>query len=73
MYRNLVAEMTRNQIKKTDLAKLLNLRYATILDKLNGKSRFFYDEAKTIKNQYFAGLSLEYLFDSGDSVEKSTA
>jgi hypothetical protein len=73
MYRNLVAEMTRQGLRKIDIAQLLNLRYATVLDKINGKSRFFYDEAKAIKDAYFIGLNLEYLFESDQNENKSTA
>lgn len=73
MYRNLVAEMTRKGLKKTDLAELLKLRYATVLDKISGKSRFFYDEAKAIKDAYFVELELEYLFESELTKNKNSA
>lgn len=69
MYRNLEAEMARHKVTKTDIAKLLELRYATVLDKMNGHSRFFYDEAKKIKEQFFTEISLEYLFEA--SCEKN--
>lgn len=63
MYKNLEAEMARKGITKKDLSETLNLRYATILDKMNGNSRFFYDEAVRIKETFFQDLSIEYLFE----------
>ena len=61
-YRNLEAEMKRSNIKRKDIAEKLNVRYATVTDKVNGKSKFSFDEALFIKNNYFPSLSLEYLF-----------
>jgi hypothetical protein len=56
--------MARCGVKKTDIAKLLGLRYATVIDKMSGKSRFYYDECMKIKEKFFPKLSLEYLFSS---------
>ena len=62
MYYNLVKEMKIKSISKKDIATLLGLRYATVLDKFSGKSRFFYDEAKKVKDKYFPEFDIEYLF-----------
>ncbi|MEN2464966.1 XRE family transcriptional regulator [Ornithinibacillus sp. JPR2-1] len=62
MYDNLNAEMVRHGVTKAELARFLKLRYATVLDKLNGKSRFYFDEAYKIKQKFFPHLSIEYLF-----------
>lgn len=67
MYRNLEAEMARNKVTKKDIAKLLGVRYATVLDKMNGKYRFYYDEALAIKKAFFPNLNIEYLFDSEEN------
>ncbi|ANY71694.1 DNA-binding protein [Paenibacillus ihbetae] len=64
MYKNLRAEMTRNDVTIGDMAKVLGVRYATVNDKLNGKFRFYYDEASKIKRHFFPNCDLEYLFDS---------
>jgi predicted transcriptional regulator len=61
---NLNAEMARCGVKKTDIANLLGLRYATVIDKMSGKSRFYYDECMKIKKKFFPNHSLEYLFSS---------
>ena len=66
MLNNLRAEMARKNITMMDLANLLGVRHATISDKINGKYRFYYEEALKIKNTFFPECSLEYLFDSKD-------
>ncbi|MFS0822132.1 XRE family transcriptional regulator [Bacillus sp. 1P02SD] len=65
MYRNLLAEMARRGITKKDLAEFLNMRYPTIVDKTNGKSRFYLDEAFKIRNEFFPDCDLLYLFEDG--------
>ena len=64
MYKNLEAEMARLGISRKDISRLLNVRYATIIWKLNGKSRFFYDEAIAIKKTFFPTSNVEYLFET---------
>lgn len=64
MYRNLRAEMARSGLKQEDLAKSIGVRVATISDKMNGKNRFYYDEALTIKKSFFPDLEIEYLFEN---------
>lgn len=67
-YSNLKAEMAREGIKQVQIAELLDVREATISDKINGKSTFDIDEAIKIKRTYFPNLSLEYLFSRDVSV-----
>ena len=59
--------MARHNISKADIKNLLEVRYATVLDKLNGKSRFFFDEALIIKKKFFPDISIEYLFESDET------
>lgn len=75
MLKNLRAELARIDKDMTDIAQLLNVRYATVNDKVNGKFRFYYDEALKIKKTFFPDLSLEYLFDteSEQSEDNQTA
>ena len=70
MYRNLRAEMARNDVTIKDIAESLGVRHATICDKLNGKYRFYYDEAYAIKTRFFPDCELEYLFE-GDNIKVS--
>lgn len=66
MYRNLMAEMTRYGVTKKDIANFLKLRYPTVVDKTNGKSRFYLDEAFRIRNHFFPGCEMEYLFQDNE-------
>jgi DNA-binding XRE family transcriptional regulator len=62
LFRNLEAEMARQRITKGDLAKFLGVRYATVVDKTKGRSRFYYEECLSIKKHFFPDCELEYLF-----------
>lgn len=64
MYKNLEAEMARNGITKVALAKKLNMRYPTLVDKLNGKYRLYFDEALRIRQEVSPEKDLDYLFKS---------
>lgn len=64
MYKNLEAEMAREKVTRKDLADLLDVRYATVIDKLKGRFSFTLDEAFKIRNRYFSNLSFEYLFET---------
>ena len=66
MYNNLEAEMARNKVTRKDLMILLDVRYATIIDKLKGRYSFTLDEALKIKNELFPDIDFEYLFDTED-------
>lgn len=63
MYRNLEAEMAREGISRKDVSKCLGLRYATVIDKMKGRTQFSIFEAFKLKDQYFPCLSIEYLFE----------
>lgn len=71
MYRNLLAEMARRGISKKDLALFLEMRYPTVVDKTNGKSRFYLDEAFKIRDRFFPDCKIEYLFREGLEVSVS--
>lgn len=62
MYENLKREMKLANIKIKDFANSLNVRYATIQEKLSGKYPFKLDEAMKIKDSHFPDMSIEYLF-----------
>lgn len=63
MYPNLRAEMARKRIMITQISSHLKLRHATVSDKINGKFRFYYNEAFEIKKTFFPEHNLEYLFE----------
>ena len=62
MYKNLLAEMTRNNIKKQDVAEALNISLSTVWAKFNGQSMFTLGDAATIQRKFFPNLTIEYLF-----------
>lgn len=63
MFKNLRAEMARENITNETLAKALNLNPSTICAKLNNIDRLKYIEAKNIQLIFFPDLSTEYLFE----------
>jgi plasmid maintenance system antidote protein VapI len=67
LLRNLKAEMVRSDVKPKDIAALLEVRDATVYDKLNGHYGFSFDEALKIKRRYFPDLDLEYLFANSEN------
>lgn len=62
MYPNLNAELARIGMTKKELASQMKKRYATILDKLNGKYPITYEECKLIKKCIHSDLPIETLF-----------
>lgn len=62
MYPNLEAELVRHDISKQDLADFLDVRIATVYDKLNGNSSIKLEEGLAIKQKFFPELDMEYLF-----------
>ncbi len=62
MYPNLNAELARKGWTKKVLAIKINKRYATLIDKLNGKTDITYQECLAIKSALGTDLSVETLF-----------
>lgn len=62
MLHNLEAEMARNQVKRIDIARLLNLSTRAVYGKISGESKFTTSEAIKIQRTYFPNLTIEYLF-----------
>lgn len=66
MLHNLEAEMARDQIKRIDLARLLNLSSRAVYGKISGETKFTTSEAIKIQKTYFPNLPIEYLFAEVD-------
>ncbi|MEZ3496092.1 MAG: XRE family transcriptional regulator [Lachnospiraceae bacterium] len=64
MLRNLKAEISRNGVSYFDIATAINKTDRCIRDKLNEKYEFTLSEATKIRNKFFPGMTLEYLFAS---------
>lgn len=76
MYPNLKAELARKNLNMVHLAEFLNVRYATVNSKVNGKYQFTLKEALAIREKFFPDLQIEYLFepdaDKGDDHHAAT-
>lgn len=62
MYQNLNAEMARRGIKSFDVARVIKRSERTARDKISGRYPFTYGEVKKIRDAFFVGMDLEYLF-----------
>lgn len=69
MYPNLIAELKRDNRKYEDIAILLEVRIATVNDKMLGKSDFKLKELKKIRNSWFPNCSLDYLATTKEEYE----
>ena len=72
MYRNLMAEMIRNDIDKDQIAKQIGKTARTLDLKLNGTTDFTVPEAKAII-QLFDGYSFDYLFEEKNNPDHKQA
>lgn len=61
-YPNLRAEMARQGLTSLKMAQALCLNPGTLSAKLNDPSRFRLDEAFFLRDRFFPGQSIEYLF-----------
>lgn len=59
---NLKAEMSRSNISFCDLARAIEKTERCVRDKASGRAAFTFPEALKIRDTYFSGMSLEYLF-----------
>ena len=62
MLHDLLGEMARNGLRNKDIAELLNFNEKTIYNKIHGFSDFDLNEAIKIRDEFFAGMELKYLF-----------
>lgn len=66
MLHNLKAEIVRHNIKKTEIAKCLNIGNRTLYGKIKGETKFTTDEAFKIQKTFFPECTLDYLFEQSD-------
>lgn len=62
MLPNLRAEMVRIGIKTTDIARAIGKTERSVRYKVSGQRSFSVEEALAIRDRFFPGLSVEYLF-----------
>lgn len=73
---NLAAEMTRYHVRNIDIQNLLSCTDKTVTNKMAGVTEFSVKEAMNIRDRFFPGMRLEYLFadlnnDSGCSRDRA--
>ncbi len=61
MYSELKAKMVIEGVTVEDIAKLLNLHRNTVRAKIEGKSKFYIDELKKIRDEFFPEMTLDQL------------
>ena len=66
---NLLAEMKRYGIRNKDLSQVLSLTDRTISNKLAGETEFTVKEALAVRDTFFPGLRISYLFAETDDPE----
>ena len=59
---NLKAEMARRSVSILDIAKEIGRTDRSVREKISGRTQFSMPEATTIRDKFFSGFSLEYLF-----------
>lgn len=69
MFPNLRAEMTRENIKTTDIAELLHVSEKTARNYLNGKTKISWLDVLTIQTKLFPELEIGYLFNIKNTKE----
>lgn len=62
--KNLSAEMVRFGVSVTDLQSFLDCTDKTVRNKLSGTTEFSVREALRIRDKFFPGYRIEYLFAS---------
>lgn len=59
---NLEAEMTRRGLSAADFSRITGKTPRSMQNKIKGRYAFTFGEAKTIRDAFFVGMDLEYLF-----------
>lgn len=62
MLHNLLSEMARNGVKNQDIANVIGINTKTVYNKIHGMSGFTLNDAVVIRDKFFPGMNLEYLF-----------
>lgn len=62
MLNNLSAEMKRNGLNSVNIASVIGKSDKAVRDKISERSQFDVYEAMNIRDKFFPGMTLEYLF-----------
>ena len=70
MLSNLKAEMARYRVSILDVAEAIGRSDRAVRDKVDGKTEFSFREAEAVRDKFFTGITLEYLFaETGETAE----
>lgn len=67
--RNLSAEMARYGVRNADIQDLLSCTDKTVRNKIDGVTEFSVAEALKIRDAFFPGMRIEYLFATANEKE----
>ena len=67
VYPNLRAEMTRFGVRQEDIANAVSKSVATIRNWMYGNGEFSVGDAFVVRDKFFPGCSIEYLFKREES------
>lgn len=73
MLKNLKGEMAKNGITAHDIGSVIEKSERTVRDKIGGISFFDFPEAVAIRDKFFPGLRLEYLFYNSQEDQNESA
>ena len=62
VFKNLEAEMARENVSTFDIARVIKKTERTVRNKMDGITAFSFYETLKIRNAFFPKLSTEYLF-----------
>lgn len=64
---NLAAEMARNGVSISDFQTVLGCTDKTVRNKMTGATEFSVGEAMKIRDTFFPGMRIEYLFAQNEN------
>lgn len=65
-YLNLIGEMAKRKVKNESIAQELGIHRNSVYNKLNGESSFSVNEAIQIRDTFFPGYDIKYLFQTDE-------
>lgn len=71
MLKNLRAEMVRNGVSVTAMAAKIGKTDRCVRAKLGGATAWSLPEAQAVRDRFFPGMSLEYLFADSNSAQSA--
>lgn len=67
MYQNLRTEMARHNLTSAKIAAGLGIRERNFRNRMNGSTLFTIPEAFAVRDRFFPGMSIDYLFDNAEA------